>query len=70
MEVFSGGTIIDQLKEIKKMKQNGHIKKISEDTGLNRGLISNYIINGHRMIIKRIYAEKIIKSFLKTCIIA
>ena len=69
MEVFSGGTVIDQLKEIKKRKQNGHIKKISEDTGLNRGLISNYIINGHRMIIKRAYAEKIIKSFLKTCVI-
>ena len=69
MEVFVGGTIIDQLKEIKKIKQKGHIKKIAEDTKLNSGLISNYIQNGHRMIIKKVYAEKIIKSFLKTCII-
>ena len=58
-------TIIDQLKYISKHKQDGDITKISEISGLNKGLISNYIKNGYRMIIKKVYAEKIIDSYFK-----
>jgi hypothetical protein len=58
-------TIIDQLKYISKHKQDGDITTISEISGLNKGLISNYIKNGHRMIIKKVYAEKIVDTYFK-----
>lgn len=58
-------TIIDKLQYISKHKQDGDIKRISELSGLNSGLISNYIKNGHRMIIKKLYAEKIVDSYFK-----
>lgn len=32
---------------------------------LNRGLISNYIKNGHRMVLKRYIAERIIEGYRK-----
>ena len=56
-------SIVDQLVYIRKNRQQGNIRDIAELSGLNEGLISNYIKNGHRMVLKRIYAEKIINAY-------
>lgn len=54
---------IEKLIEIRKSKRQGDIKAIAELSGLNSGVISNYIKNAHRMVMKPIYVDKIIKSY-------
>ena len=58
-------TIIDQLQDIKKNRRQGDIKELHGITKLNTGLISNYIKNGHRMVLKPYIAERIINGYKK-----
>lgn len=54
---------VEKLIEIRNSKRQGDISAISELSGLNKGLVSNYIKNAHRMVMKPMHVDNIIKSY-------
>lgn len=56
---------IEKLKRVKKVIQHGEMTQLSELSGVHVSVISNYLKNGHRMVLNRANLNKILNAWDK-----
>lgn len=58
-------TSIEKLQEIRKTIQHGEMTQIAEISGVHVSIVSNYLKNGHRIVLNKIYLKKILGAWDK-----
>lgn len=58
-------TSIERLQEISKTIQHGEMTDIAEISGVHVSIVSNYLKNGHRMVLNKMYLNKILGAWDK-----
>lgn len=58
-------TSVDKLSEIRRTIQHGEMTEIAEISGIHVSVVSNYLNNGHRIVLNKIRLEKILGAWDK-----
>jgi enoyl reductase-like protein len=58
-------TSIEKLQEIRKIIQHGEMTQMAEISGVHVSIVSNYLKNGHRIVLNKMYLNKILWAWDK-----